>query len=433
MATRLTTLDGDRVPVSDDQLDEWQMRFRGQLVTPGDDTYDDVRLVFNMHIDRRPGLVVLCSGLADVVEAVKLADELDLLTAVRGGGHSVAGHSVCDDGLVIDLRNMNGVWVDPSRRVVRVQGGATLGDLDRETQLYGLVTPAGIVSTTGIAGLTLGGGLGWLHRKWGLACDNVRAVEMVTADGQVRNASVDENPDLFWALRGGGGNFGVATSFEFDLHDLGPNVSAAIVMYPVDQADDVFRAWRQWAGTLPDEVTTRTVFWTGQESPHMPPEVHNQPLLIVGAVYAGPADVGATVLEPARHFGTPLADLSGELPFCGVQAAFDPFFEKGRVGSYWKSLYLPGLDDEVSRVIVKAGVERSSSMSIVHVPLMGGAVSRVGAHETALGDRSAPWMLSVDGNWLDDSRGRRRDRMGPRRDPGGRTVLERHAVPQLRG
>lgn len=401
MPAHVKTLSGDTSTFSDEQLDELRMGFRGPLVTPADTGYDETRVVHNMHIDRRPGLVIRCAGTADVVDAVNLARERGLLTAVRGGGHSVAGHSVCDDGLMIDLSALRGVWVDAGNHVVRVQGGATWGDVDRETQLFGLVAPGGIVSTTGVGGLTLGGGLGWLHRKWGLACDNLRAAEIVTADGRLRRASPTEHEDLFWALRGGGGNYGVVTAFEFDAHDLGPIVFAAIAFYPVENADGVFRAWREWSAGVPDEVTTRAVFWTGPENPHMPPEVHNRQVLIVGAVYAGSPEDGAVAVEPARRFGTPLADLSGELPFRGVQAAFDPFFPKGEVGNYWKSLYLDDLNDDVTDMIVKYGVGRQSPMTLLHVPLMGGAVSRPGPADTAVGDRSAPYMLSVDGNWLD--------------------------------
>src|SRR6266536_2645619 len=317
MALGLRTVSGETTELADEQLAELGMTFRGRLLAPQDDGYEQARVVQNGGVDRRPGLIVQCSGTADVIDAVNLARQQQLLTAVRSGGHSIAGYGVCDDGLMLDLSAMRGVWGDPSARAVRVQGGATWGDVDRETQAFGLAVPGGIVSTTGVAGLTLGGGIGWLHRAYGLACDNLRSVEIVTADGQLRRASETENPDLFWALRGGGGNFGVVTTFEFTAHPLGPVVPVAAVMYPVDHAGELFRAWRAWASSAPDEAMSRAVFWWMPEDPHLPPAVHNQ------------------------------------------------------------------------------------QVSIVHVPMLGGAMSRVAATATAFGDRSAPFMFSVDGNWVD--------------------------------
>jgi len=302
---------------------------------------------------------------------------------------------------MIDISPMNGVWVDADARIVRTQGGATWGDVDRETQAFGLAAPGGIVSTTGVAGLTLGGGIGWAHRKWGLACDKLRAVEIVTADGKLRRASATENEELFWALRGGGGNFGVAVSFEFDLEPLGPMVYAAAPIYGVDAADDLFRSWKEWTDNVGDEVTSRAVFWSMPEDEHLPPEVHNQQVLILGALYVGDPGEGEKVLQPLREFGTPLADLSSQMPYRAFQAAFDPFFPKGIVHSYWKSTYLSELGDDARGMIVKRAGSRLSQYTLMHVPLMGGATSRVGATETAFGDRSAPYMLSIDGNWLE--------------------------------
>ena len=257
--------------------------------TPG---YDEARALYNAAIDRRPALIARCSGTADVVDAVNFARQHSLLTAVRAGGHSVAGHSMCDDGFVIDLSQMRGVWVDADTSVVRVQGGATWGDVDRETQRVGLAVPGGVVSTTGVAGLTLGGGLGWLHRKYGLACDNVRSVEIVTADGGVLRADASEHDDLFWALRGGGGNFGVVTSFEFDAHLIGPVVMLAAVAYPLDAAADILPAWRDWTESIPDEVTSRAVMFAPPVHPALPPELHDRDVAVVAAVYAGPVDDG---------------------------------------------------------------------------------------------------------------------------------------------
>lgn len=406
MPTAVATLAGGTARITDEELAQMRATtFRGALLTPSDEGYDAARIVQNAMFERSPGLIIRCSGTADVIDAVNLARERALLTAVRGGGHSIAGFSTCDGGLVIDLSPMRGVWVDPDRQLVRVQGGCTWGDVDRETQALGLVVPGGVVSTTGVAGLTVGGGIGWVHRKWGLACDNLLAAEIVTADGSLLRVSEQDHADLFWALRGGGGNFGVITAFEFRAHSLGPIVMAAAPIYDMDAADGLIRMWRDWTDTVPDEVTTRAVFWSMPEDPALPPEVHNRDVLILGAVYAGPPDAGEEMLRPIREFGRPLADLSGQMPYRLFQAAFDPFFPKGEVASYWKSAYLPALDDHVLDVIVERSANRLSPLTLLHVPLMGGATSRVGAAETAFGDRSAPYMLSVDGNWVDPQSG----------------------------
>jgi FAD binding domain/Berberine and berberine like len=320
---------------------------------------------------------------------------------LRAGGHSIAGYGVCDDALMLDLSVMRGVWVDPGARTVRVQGGATWGDVDRETQAFGLAVPGAVVSTTGVAGLTLGGGIGWLHRAYGLACDHLRSVEIVTADGQLRRASGAENPDLFWAVRGGGGNFGVVTTFEFTAHPLGPVVPVAAVMYPVDNAGELFRAWRAWASTAPDEAMSRAVFWWMPEDPNLPPTVHNQQVFVVGAIYTGPPDKGQQVLQPLRELATPLLDLGSKMPFRMFQAVFDSFFPKGQLASYGKSVYLNELTDELIDLIVRRAAQRPSPRTLVHVPMLGGAMSDVAATATAFGDRSAPFMLSVDSNWVD--------------------------------
>jgi FAD/FMN-containing dehydrogenase len=417
----LRTLSGGTTELADDQLAALGMTFRGRLLAPRDDGYDQARVVQNGMIDRRPGLIVQCSGTADVIDAVNLARERQLLVAVRGGGHSIAGYSVCDDGLLLDLSAMRGVWVDPDARTVRVQGGATWGDVDRETQAFALAVPGGIVSTTGVAGLTLGGGIGWLHRSYGLACDNLRSVEIVTADGQLRRASEAENPDLFWAVRGGGGNFGVVTSFEFTAHPLGPVVPVAAVMYPVDNAGELFRAWRAWASGAPDEAMSRAAFWWMPEAPQLPPAVHNQHVFLVGAIYTGPPEKGQQVLQPLRELGTPLLDLGAEMPFRMFQAVFDAFFPKGQLASYWKSVYLDELPDDLIDLIVRHAAQRPSPLILVHVPMLGGAMRRVAPTATAFGDRSAPFMLSVDGNWVD------------RADTAGNVTWVREVISQVEG
>jgi FAD/FMN-containing dehydrogenase len=407
VSVQLRTLSGDHTDLPDETIEELRMLFQGPVVTPDDADYDEVRIVQNGMIDRRPGLIVRCSGIGDVIDAVDLAVKGDLLIAIRAGGHGIAGHCTFDDALMIDLSPMRGVWVDPAARRVRVQGGATWGDVDRETQVFGLAVPGGVVSTTGVAGLTLGGGIGWLHRKWGLACDALRAVEIVTADGQLLRASESDNPDLFWALRGGGGNFGVATAFEFECYPLGPIVMNGACMYAAEDADRVLPAWRDWTAGLPDEITSRAVFWSMPEAPALPPAVHNRDVLITGAVYAGAVEDGEKAVEPVRHFGTPLADLTAPMPYRVVQSLFDPFFPKGELHSYWKSTFLREMPDDALDLVLQAGNGRPNPLTMVHVPTMGGAVDHVGPGDTAFGDRSANYMLSVDGNWhesADDER-----------------------------
>jgi FAD/FMN-containing dehydrogenase len=403
MATSVSTRTGRKVSFSEERITELRTEYRGRVIQPGDDAYDEARAVHNALFDRRPGLIIECSGTADVIDAVNLAREENLLLAVRGGGHSIAGHSVCDGGLLLDLSRMNAVWVDPESRTVTAQGGATWGDADREAQAFGLAVPGGVISTTGVGGLTLGGGLGWLHRAHGLACDHLRSAQVVTADGRLVRTSGDEEPDLFWALRGGGGNFGVVTSFEFDAVALGPMVFAAAPIYPMSAARDVFRRWVDWTHTVDDAVTSRLLFWSFPDVEALPEPIRGQDAVIVAALHAGSADEGERALQPVREMGDLLADLSATQPYRVAQSNFDPFFAKGVMRSYWKSLYLDDIDDDGVELIVRRAQSRPHPYTLVHVPMMGGATSRVGADATAFGDRSGAYMLSVDGNWADPS------------------------------
>jgi FAD/FMN-containing dehydrogenase len=350
-------------------------------------------------IDRHPALIATCTGVADIVAAVNFTREHDLLLSVRGGGHNVAGNAVNDGGLVIDLSAMRGVWVDPAMRTVRVQGGATWGDVDRETQLFGMATPGGLVSTTGVGGLTLHGGWGWLRRKYGYCVDNLLAVEIVTADGQVRTASETEHPDLFWAVRGAGSNFGVVTAFTFRLHPVGPRVAAAAPFYALEDAERVLPAWRDFMAAAPEEVSSSALFWGIPAVEAFPPELHGRAVHILVAAYAGDAAEGERVLQPLRELATPLLDLSGTMPYATLQGAFDPFFPKGWL-YYWKSLYLDRLDDEAIAAIIGYAADRPSSdalMALWH--LGGGAAGRVAADATAFGSRGAPYLLSFDTTW----------------------------------
>jgi FAD/FMN-containing dehydrogenase len=399
MVVTVATLEGSEAMISDESLDEFRMTIRGDVLTPEDPGYADVRSAYNAMHPGKPALVVRASGTADVIDAVNFARENGLLIAVRGGGHSVAGLSSVDGGLLLDLARMNGVDVDPDSQTVRVQGGALIGDMDRETQAFGLVAPSGVVSDTGVAGLTLGGGEGWVRRKHGLSIDNLLSAQVVGSDGQVRTASADSNPDLFWAIRGGGGNFGVVTSFTFQCHPVGPMVAFAGVFHPVEDAENVYRQFREWAKTAPEEISALIGCTTLPASEHTPPEVHNTPFIVTGAVYSGDPEEGMKVIQPLREIGTPLVDISGPLPFVGVQGAFDEFFKRGTLRSYWKSTFVEELTDPILDIIVNRARSRPHERVFVVTFFMGGAINRVAAEDTAYSERSANWMVSIDGNW----------------------------------
>jgi FAD/FMN-containing dehydrogenase len=387
--------------IPEEKLSALRTQLRGQALTFDEPGYTDSRTPFNaMHTDR-PAVVARCTGTADVVAAVGFARDNDLEPTVRGGGHSVAGLSSSDGGFVLDLSPMRGVVVDPKSRLALVQGGAVLGDLDREAQQFGLATPLGVASETGVAGLTLGGGYGWLRRKYGLACDNLVSAQVVCADGEVRTASAEEDSDLLWALRGGGGNFGVVTSFTFRLHPVGPVVAFAGVFYPVAAAAEVLRGYRDYFDSAPDEVTAEALSITMPAAPDLPEPIHDQQCFLVGAVYAGDPEEGMRVLQPLRELSTPLADISQPMPFSFVQSAFDPFFPRGMLRAYWKSEYVPELSDAVIEIVARRSAERPSDLTFVDVYPMGGEIARIGANDSAFGERSAPYMVAVACNWAE--------------------------------
>src|SRR5215203_5402709 len=371
------------------------------LVAPDDPRYDGARMVWNGMIDRRPALIVRCRGVADVVASVRFARTHQLPLAVRGGGHNVAGFGTCDGGLVIDLSPMRDVRVDPAARTARAGGGATWGDVDRETQLFALAAPGGIVSTTGIAGLTLGGGQGWLRRTHGMACDSLLSADVVTADGELVIASETDNADLFWGLRGGGGNFGVVTSFEYHLHPVGPIVAFAGPVYPLEQSARVMASLRDFVAGAPDEINVLATWWSIPAVPGFPPDVHGREVLILGAMYAGSPDEGEALLMPLRQFAEPILDLSTTLPYTALQQIFDPFFPWAEERHYWKSLYLAGLGREVIDELVAWVQSRPSPMSMVGVTALGGALGRVDPEATAVGERQAPFLFEILANWIE--------------------------------
>jgi len=360
------------------------------------------RAVFNAMHRGQPDEVAVCATTEDVVKAVKHARQNDLRVAVRGGGHSIAGLSAIEGGLLIDLAPMNGVEVDTERKLAKVGGGAILRELDGATQAQGLATPVGVVSDTGVAGVTLGGGYGWLRRKYGLSSDNVVEAEVVTADGSVLRAAADENPDLYWAIRGGGGNFGIVTTFTFKLHDVGPEVGFAATFYPIEEAAQVMRGWRSYVENAPDEVTSTCVTITFPANPELPEAIHDRAVIIVGAVHAGAdAESGLADMQPLRELGTVLFDMSGPTPFVGVQTGFDPLFPRDTLRAYWKSQYVDELTDEAIDTIAAAANDRPAPLTLVNTFHMGGAIARVGEEETAFHQRTSPYMVSIDGMWSD--------------------------------
>ena len=372
--------------------------FRGRLISAGGADYDSARAVWNGAIDRRPHLIARCSGAADVVAAVRFARNHNLEIAIRGGGHNVAGTAVCDNGLVIDLSAMRAVRVDVTARRAWVQGGALWGDVDHETQAHGLATTGGIVSHTGVAGLTLGGGIGWLMRKHGLTVDNLLAADVVTADGELLRACENEHPDLFWALHGGGGNFGVVTSFEFRLHPIGPTVLAGPILWDASDAPNLLRFYRDFVRSAPDELGTVVRFGAAPPLAAIPNDLHWRPVVMVGTCYAGPIEDGEQVLRPLRACGTPLLDLAAPMPYVRFQSALDSTVVHGW-NYYWKSTHLPELRDDLIDVIAEHAFSCSSPRSYVAMFHLKGAVSRVGDGATAFGNRQASHAITLDGVW----------------------------------
>jgi len=378
-------------------VDELQAAFGGELVRPADAGYDEHRKVWNGSIDRSPGLIARCTGVADVRAAVRFARDHDLLVAVRGGGHSFPGLSVCDDGMLIDLGPMKGIRIDPGTGTARVQAGVLLGELDRETQEFGLAVPSGIVTHTGVAGLTLGGGLGWVQRKHGLTIDQLQSVDMITADGEFVTASEDHNADLFWGVRGGGGNFGIVTDFEFRLSSVGPYVVAGPVFWPMKDAPEVLRFYRDWIADCPDELMTIVVQRRVPNLPVIPPELVGRHVIAVTACYVGPIEDGERVVRPLKNFGSPVLDLCQPKPYLAHQKMFDPSFPHGWL-YYFRSCDVAALDDDVIDIVVEHGQRIVSPITSIALWQMGGAVARVDEDSTAFNGRQAGFTFNINGN-----------------------------------
>lgn len=395
--TTMTTTTGDTVSV-DTGLDQLADELVGTLIRPDDAGYDEARALWNGLAKRAPAAIVRCAGIADVQAAVRFAAAHDLLVAVRGGGHNVAGTAGVDRGLVIDLSQMNQVEVDPDRRRVRAGGGATWADVDAATQVHGLAAPGGLVSQTGIGGLTLGGGIGWLRRKHGLACDNLVAATLVTADGAVHVVDEDVDPDVLWALRGGGGNFGVVTDFTYELHPVGPDVFVGFVVYPTDEIDTVLRRYRTWTQDLSEDVSSLVMVGSVPDTAEFPEDHWGDPCIMIVACAATDLDAGEALIAPVRSLGEPITDLSGPLPYLELQSLFDEDYPDG-LRYYWKSLHLPDISDEVIALTTDWAGKRPSALSTIDLWHLGGAMAAVPAEDTAFGDRSAPFLLGIEANW----------------------------------
>ncbi|MFI7599148.1 FAD-binding oxidoreductase [Actinoplanes sp. NPDC049681] len=390
----MTTQESRYDALGEATLGELAQALRGALIRPGDPPYDDARSIWNGAHDRRPALIVRCRGVADVLKTVEFARSEGLPLAVRGGGHSIPGFSTVDDGIVLDLSPMNGVRVDPGRRTVTAQGGCLWSDVDAETQAMGLAVTGGLVSTTGIAGFTLGGGIGWLVRRCGLTCDNLVGADIVTADGRYLHAAEDENPELLWALRGGGGNFGVVTSFELRVHDVGPTVFAGLVFYRGEDVERVLQGFRTATSGAPDELSMALNMTTAPPAPFLPEEVHGKPIIAVLGVWSGRPEDGDAATRPFRELAPVVVDLFGPMPYATMQTMLDPLYPRG-MWNYFRSAFFDDLDDATAGPLAGAYARVPNSVSELHIHHLGGAMGRVPADATAFGTRDRDYILNV--------------------------------------
>jgi FAD/FMN-containing dehydrogenase len=396
--TDFQTAQGGTISISTEHLDALRGALRGSLLMPGDTAYDVSRTLWNAMIDRRPAAIVRAAGAADVVQTVNFARNHRLLLAVRGGGHNIAGKAAFDGGLMLDLSAMRSVRVDPAARRARVEPGALLSDFDRETQAFGLSTPTGINSTTGMSGLTLGGGFGWQSRKHGLTIDNLIAADVVLATGEFVQASATQHADLFWALRGGGGNFGVVTSFEYQLHPMASQVLAGLVVYPLEQAADVFDGYRRFTATAGDDMTVWMVLRKAPPLPFLPPQAHGQPVMVVAFCWLGDPKQGEELTRPLHGFATPYGAHAGPMPFAGWQTAFDPLLTPG-ARNYWKSHDFKELSPDVERILCDAIARLPSEECEAFIGHLGGAVNRVAVGETAYPHRDVNFVINLHTRW----------------------------------
>ena len=392
------TIDGKSTTLEPPTIDALRSGLRGELALPGEAGYDEARTIWNAMIDKRPAAVVRAQGASDVVQTVRLAAEHGLLLSVRGGGHNIAGNAVCDGGLMLDLSRMLSVRVDPRARTARVEPGARLSDLDKETQAFGLATPLGINSTTGVAGLTLGGGFGWLSRKHGLTIDNLLSADVVTAAGELVRASAEDHADLFWAIRGGGGNFGVVTSFEFRLHPVGPQVIAGLIVHPFSSAKEVLAEYRRLVAKAPDELCCWAVMRKAPPLPFLPQEVHGTEVLVLALCHAGDPKAAEKAVAPFKAIGKPIADVVGPAPYAGWQTAFDPLLTPG-ARNYWKSHDFVELSDGLIDVLLGAIKGLPTPDCEIFIGSLGGAINRVPVEATAYPHRNVEFVMNVHTRW----------------------------------
>jgi FAD/FMN-containing dehydrogenase len=398
MAVSMRKAAGAEVTIAQEAVDALRAALRGEVLDRSSAGYDAARTIWNAMIDRRPGLIVQARGAADVARTVEFARDHQLMLAVRGGGHNIAGNAVCDGGVMLDLSKMRSIRIDPQRRTAVVEPGCTLGDFDHDAQAYGLATPVGINSTTGVAGLTLGGGFGWLTRKHGLTIDNLLSADVVTADGKLVRASATENQDLFWAIRGGGGNFGVVTAFEFQLHPVGPQVLSGLIVHPFSDAKGVLEHYRGFAAQASDNVVPWVVMRKAPPLPFLPVAVHGTEVVVLAVFYAGDMAAGERELEPLRRYGKPIADVVGPHPYTGWQQAFDPLLVPG-ARNYWKSHNFTKIDDGLIDTLISYAGKLPSPHCEVFIGQLGGAASRVPADATAYTMRNAEFVMNVHGRW----------------------------------
>jgi FAD/FMN-containing dehydrogenase len=390
------------VNVSSSATDELKAAIRGELLLPGDASFDKARSIWNAMIDRHPALILRCAGAADVRCGVTFARNNNLPLAIRGGGHNIGGSALCDDGLVLDLSAMKSVRIDPAARRAYVEPGATLHDFDHEAQAFGLATPLGINSTTGVAGLTLGGGFGWLSRKYGMTVDNLISADIVTADGELLHVNADSHEDLFWAIRGGGGNFGVVTLFEFQLHPVGPLVYGGLVVLPIEQAKDALVKYRAAFAGTPEELSVWAVLRLAPPLPFLPPEVHGKPVIVFAMCYNGPVENGPSVVEPVRGYGTPVGEHLGPMPYAMWQQAFDPLLTPG-ARNYWKSHNLGSIEDGLIDALLDSIGKLPSPQCEIFFGQIGAQTQRVPVAATAYPSRDTLYAMNVHGRWDDAS------------------------------
>ena len=402
MNISIMSLSGEATNFSDPDISSFKKNFSGQLLTKDHKDYNEARSIWNGMINKHPAIIARCKNSSDVSLAVKFARNHNLLTSVRGGGHNVAGNSVCDGGLMIDLSLMNNVSVDQKKMTAIVGPGSTLGNADQEAQKYGTVIPSGIVTGTGLAGLTLGGGFGWLSRKWGLTCDHLISAEVVTNEGEIINVNNEENADLFWGLKGGGGNFGIVTSFEFNLRELGPEIAGGLILYKIDDTNKVLPFYHEYISNAPNEVTTVLVYRYCPPAPFIKEEFHGTPVFGIGALYAGKADKGLDVLKPLKQFGSPIADVIVSKPFVTHQAMLDSGQPKG-AHYYWKSEYTKAIPQSLSEKFVEQTLNMSSKSSIIAAFQVGGAITDIGEEDTAYSFRNAGYALNINTQWQNHS------------------------------